>query len=323
MATPSVDGNPNHKEETMKVRNQGLMWAGALLLIGLFLLLKNLGYFGIWGEVAWGGIFAVIGLAFLVLFILQLQHWWRAIPGFTLLSIGALILLDWQKIGLGDWHNAVALFGVALGFWAALAAHPDNWWAAIPAGVLTTLGVLIGLGPRLDPAAWLAIFFAGLGLVFALLYLLRRGTGRWAAIPAAALILAGISNLTRVAIFANMGNVVRWWPVLLLAVAVGLLVGSIQRPIPAVTGPKAVAKKRPPIPAAKITPVTDAPATVTSVAEPDEAAPSPTVVGGPAPANGQPAESAADKDQPVDIYEFLSQQPPEDNTTPDENSNKT
>jgi hypothetical protein len=309
----------------MKVRNQGLLWAGALLLIGLFLLLKNLNVFGVWGEAAWGGIFAAIGLVFLVLFIIRLQQWWRAIPGFILLSIGGIILLDWQKISLGDWRNAVALFGVALGFWAALAAHTDNWWAAIPAGVLTILGVLTGLGPRLDPAAWLAIFFAGLGLVFALLYGLRRGTARWAAIPAVALILAGISNLTRIAAASSMENVVRWWPVLLLAIGLGLLVGSIQRPTPAAATPPVSAKKRPPIPAAKITPVTDAPATVTPVNKPVKTPaattpttpdvivpPPPTTVSEEPPPTPPANESAANK--PVDIYDFLKQQPPETDT---------
>ena len=146
-----------------RIWNQGTFSAIFLLLVGLFLLLKNLGVFNPWGEAIWGGLFAAVGLAFLGAFIIDPRQWWRSIPGFILISIGALILLQWQKIELGAWRTSVVLFGIALGFWSALLANNENWWAAIPAGILTELGILRGLENRLDATTWLALFLGRAG----------------------------------------------------------------------------------------------------------------------------------------------------------------
>lgn len=215
----------------MKRVNQGTVWAIFLLLIGLFLLLKNLGVFGAWGEVAWGGLFAIFGLGFLIWFLTNPRQWWRAIPGFVLLSIGAPSLLEWQKIHLGPWNASVVLFGIALAFWTVLLVKRENWWAEIPAGVLTVIGLLIGLQDTLRPASteWVAALLLGLGLVFALLYLLRLSEQEmwWPAAPAAALILAGI--VTWIGPLGPNQVWERWWPVAMMVLGVVVLVLSVQR----------------------------------------------------------------------------------------------
>jgi hypothetical protein len=273
----------------MKIRNTGLIWAIVLLVTGLFLLLKNLGVFGQWGDAAWGGLFAVIGIGFLVWFVLGVQQWWRAIPGFMLVSIGVLVLLDWRGIKLGDWRSALPLFGIALGFWTVLLVHTENWWALIPAGTMTLLGLLVGLQARLGGAGsngWLAVLFVGLGTVFGALYFLRLGgiSTRWSAIPALALILVGLTTLSTTA--GDLQNVVRWWPVLLLIAGLGLLVGSIQRQA-------APSVQVPPTPRFDDIP----PARGASIYEnlPKNVPPAPRLA--PAP------------QKQVDIYEFLRQQP--------------
>ena len=211
----------------MKRANEMLAWALFLLVAGIFLLLKNLGVFKQWGEVIWGGLFAAVGLAFIIWFIIDRERWWRAIAGFTLLGIGAVILLGWQNVELGDWRGALVLFGVALGFWAVLLAHADNWWAVIPAGVLTVVGLLVGLHADLTQAGWLAALLVGLGLVFALLYLVRFGQHdtHWAGIPAAALLLVGV--VTLVGALGVATPVQQWWPILLVAAGLALLLISL------------------------------------------------------------------------------------------------
>lgn len=270
----------------MRNRNHGLMWAAVLLVSGVFLLLKNLGVFGPWGDLVWGAAFAVIGLGFLIWFAISVQQWWRAIPGFTLLSIGALVLLEWRQVGLGEWRSSLILFGVALGFWAALLVQADNWWATLPAGVLTLLGVLLGLQTQLSEAAWLATLFVGLGLVFALLYLLRLGKRNawWPAIPAAALVLVGL--VTWADSLGPNQIVGRYWPLLLLAAGLGLLAGALQRPAhQQPTKPAVTPAERPLIPPATETATTLAPAPTSGPAQP------------------------AGGEGPIDIYDFIKNQP--------------
>ena len=278
-----------------RIWNQGTFSAIFLLLVGLFLLLKNLGVFNPWGEAIWGGLFAAVGLAFLGAFIIDPRQWWRSIPGFILISIGALILLQWQKIELGAWRTSVVLFGIALGFWSALLANNENWWAAIPAGILTELAILRGLENRLDATTWLALFLGGLGLVFVLMYALRERNTRWAAIPAVALILVAITTLATT-VAASQQAMIRFWPILLMVGGLGLLIGSLQRtPGQALgTGPKPVA------PAAKGTLARGKGMAPKGPQPKPPAGQEPPLV----PVSGQTIE-----EKPIDIYELLKQQP--------------
>jgi hypothetical protein len=270
----------------MKRFSPFLAWALFLLGAGIFLLLKNLGVFREWEEVVWGGIFAVVGLVFVIWFLFDRARYWRAIAGFTLLGIGAVILLEWRGVSLGNWSSALVLFGVALGFWAVLLSHADNWWALIPAGVLTVVGLLVGLGADFSENLWLAALLAGLGLVFLLLYLIRFGQHdtRWAGIPAAALLLVGLVTWVHTLGGADW---VKLWPAVLIVLGVVLLILFLvtRRPSGLLPAPP-VQEPAPSLPAIQ-PPAAPAPPVPESVA--------------PAPAAGQPG----------DIYDVLAQQPPE------------
>jgi hypothetical protein len=272
----------------MKRISPFLAWGLFLLAAGIFLLLKNLGAFQQWGEVIWGGLFAAVGLAFVIWFAVDRERYWRAIAGFTLLGIGAVILLSSRNGSLGDWLSAIMLLAVALGFWAVLLAKADNWWAVIPAGVLTVVGLLVGLQANLTQAMWLAALFVGLGLVFLLLYLVRFGQHdtRWAGVPAASLLLVGL--VTWVGALGGPTIVRTFWPVLLIVAGLILLILFLLARRPAAALPAPAKPEPSPAP-----PVGEAP-----------------------PAKEPPPE------QPVappagDIYEILAQQPPE-GTTGDE-----
>jgi hypothetical protein len=280
----------------MKRISPFLAWALFLLGAGIFLLLKNLGVFGAWGDVVWGGIFAAVGLVFVIWFLFDRVRYWRAIAGFTLLGIGAVILLGTRNVSLGNWSSALVLLGVALGFWAVLLSHADNWWAVIPAGVLTVVGLLVGLGADLSEAVWLAAFFVGLGLVFLLLYLVRFGQydTRWAGIPAAALLLVGL--VTWVGAIGGTAVVKQWWPAVLVVVGIVLLILFLVTRRPSGLLPASPVQEQAPS-----LPVTQPPA-VQTPAPPKPAVPEAVATEPPAP----PAEG-----QPGDIYDILAQQPPE------------
>lgn len=278
----------------MKRFGEYLGWAIFLLLAGVFLILKNLRVFGQWGDLIWGALFAVAGLGFLIWFFTGVQRWWRAIPAFTLLSIGATIILRWRGIQLGDWVTSLVLFGMALGFWAVLLVRREHWWAAIPAGVLTVLGVLLGLWTQLSDEGRLGVLYVGIGLVFVLLYAVRFGQQdtRWSAIPAGALLLLGLVTLMDALPMPEM--LANWWPTLLLVGGLGILIGALglrgRAVVPvAPTAPAPDFEALPPAPGASVSD------TIPQAAEPVKPAPPPA-----APAPAEP---------PVDIYALIKQQP--------------
>lgn len=275
----------------MKRFSAALIWGVFLLVVGLFLQLKALNLFGAWGDLVWGALFAAAGLGFVIWFAFDLSRWWRVIPGFTLLAVGALLMLQSQKIHMEAWSSPLVLLGVALGFWAVLLTRREQWWAVIPAGMLTVIAVLLRFWSSLEDSSRLAVLFGGIGLVFLLLYAIRFGQQdtRWAAIPAGALLLLGLVTAMQTLLLPEL--VGRWWPILLVVAGVGLIALSLGlRAAPRVKVPRV---KAPPAPEPDFEAIQPAPgASVTEQLPPASEPIRPAV----------PAE-------PIDIYELIKQQP--------------
>jgi hypothetical protein len=173
---------------------------GGILLIvgGLLFLLQHLGTFGGFAGPVWMAFFGAAGLFFLYLFLKDLAStWWAAIPGCALLGLSATVFLG--EVGprfLQPASGPLFLFSIGLGFVLVYLAAPQNWWAVLPAGVMTTLAAVAGVdtfGPRGVSSG--GIFFIGLGLTFLLLGTLpaRGGKGlRWIFIPGVILLMMGI-----------------------------------------------------------------------------------------------------------------------------------
>jgi hypothetical protein len=274
----------------MKRINEAVGWGAFLLLAGVFLLLKNLGVFGQWGEVAWAALYALAGLGFLVWFFTGLDNWWRAIPAFTLLGIGGGLFLAWRNPALAAYGPSLALAGTAVGFWAVLLVRKEQWWALVPAGALTTVAVLLALWGRLDLPGRMAVLLIGMGLTWLLLYVLRynQHDTRWASVPAGALLLLGA--VTLIGAFSMPAVLRNWWPIALVVGGLVLVIAGFAARKPA--GPAPVLKPDgfetlPPAPGAAVT---------TNL---------PSVDYKPAPST--PKAEAGD----VDIYELLKQQPKE------------
>lgn len=294
----------------MKRLSEAVGWGIFLLLAGVFLLLDNLEVLGPWGALAWALIYALAGLGFLVWFFTGTQHWWRAIPAFTLLGIGAGLLLAWRNVDLGGWAPSLILFGMALGFWAILIVRKEHWWALVPAGVLTTVAVLFGLWGQLAPEGRLAVLLVGIGLMFLLLYVIRydEHDARWAAVPAGALLLLGIVTLVDALPLPTV--VENWWPILMVVGGALLVILGLARRKPEAVAPAQVHgdfESLPPAPGAAVT--TNLPA-VDPIAERKKAlglepAPAPKPAAAPA-----PAAPASEGD--VDIYDLIKQQPPQE-----------
>jgi hypothetical protein len=166
-----------------------------LIVVGILLLLQNVGILGGVVALIWSLIFAAGGLVFLYVFLTNRVHWWALIPGFALLSIAALIALDQFLPRVGDaLGGTIVLGGIGLAFWVIYFLNREHWWAVIPGGVLATLTLIVGLESVFEGDEIAGILFLGLGLTFGVLYFLPSPQGRmkWAIFPAAILLVMGL-----------------------------------------------------------------------------------------------------------------------------------
>ena len=209
----------------MKVLQSRVLWGILLILVGLLFLLENLEMIDL-GS-AWAVLFAAAGLVFGYVFIEDRTKWWATIPAMALLGIGGLIGLDALLAGdVGSWGASLFLGSLGLAFLIIyLTTQREQWWALIPGGVLVTLAIAVGLEPVLPDEAFVGLFFLGLGLTFALVYLFAgRDKGlRWALIPAGVLALMGIIFLS---LAGRLAAIV--WPVVLIVIGGYVLLRSLR-----------------------------------------------------------------------------------------------
>lgn len=216
----------------MKRFDSRVIFAVLLILGGVIFLLQNLGVIAPLQDYFFALIFAVAGLVFFGVLASDRAQWWAAIPGGVLLDLGLIIALD-EATSRGalrfpeEWTGGIFLLGMGLTFFLVFFLRPEFWWAIIPAGVLSSLGITAGFGSSL-PFDGAALLFLGMGLTFALLGLLPVNNKRmsWPWIPAAVLIVLGLVVLS-----SSLNWFQYIWPVaLILAGGFLLLRGFARQP---------------------------------------------------------------------------------------------
>jgi hypothetical protein len=185
----------------------------ALVLVGGFLLLQNLGVITPEPEV-FSVLFGLGGAVFVYVFVVNRKNWWALIPGLTLIGLAGLIVWDSFVPAAEGWAVSFLLGSIALAFLVIYLNDREHWWAIIPAGVMLTNAVMAGLlsgTTQIHEAS--GIFFLGLALTFAVLGILPTPHGRqkWALIPAVILLFVGVLFF---AVLAEMMAYV--WPVALI-----------------------------------------------------------------------------------------------------------
>jgi len=211
----------------LKLLSSRLLWGLVLVVGGVLLLLDTFGIFK-GGALFWTIASGIAGLLFISLYVTNRDNWWALIPGIIFLSISATIGLNSFLPGFSETNlgGTIILGGIALSFLLVYLAERGNWWAIIPAGVMTTIAIVAVLDSNTSNIASGGIFFLGLGVTFALVAILPTSVGqmRWAWIPAAILGLMGALIL-----IAEEKLINYIWPSALILAGLLLVTRSIRR----------------------------------------------------------------------------------------------
>ena len=166
--------------------NYRIFIGGALILLGVLMLLQRFNIFSYAIDIFWSAVFLAIGIYFLYRFALDMRaEWWALIPGFALIGVGASIVLP------GQWSGLAFLGFLGISFLGIYLSNRQRWWAIIPAGVLITLGVIAALTDMYGARETGGIFFLGLGLTF--MFVAVLASMQWAYIPGVILLLMGVA----------------------------------------------------------------------------------------------------------------------------------
>jgi hypothetical protein len=99
--------------------NLRLIFGAFLIIVGVILLLENLGLFEL-GSLVWTGILTVLASCFVVIYFRNHRLWWVWIPAVTLLSFAVQFALqDLAPAFERQYGEAIVLAGVALSFLTA------------------------------------------------------------------------------------------------------------------------------------------------------------------------------------------------------------
>lgn len=202
-----------------------LLWSSSLIIGGILLLLFNFGWAGTDRpavRLIVAAALALAGLGFFSAFLAARQHWWRLIPGWTLLALAGMVVASTLASVSSTAMGSILFVGLAIAFaHVYLLRRSEHWWAILPSGFMIVLGSVLALSEQVAISTLGGVLFGGVGLVFGLVYLLAGRRHWWSLIPMVILLSFGL--------FIFVGGTradqhwVRWWPLLLIGG--GLLLG--------------------------------------------------------------------------------------------------
>lgn len=201
-----------------------ILWGSLLVLAGALFMAQNLNFIPSAWVIIWGLFFGIAGAGFLYAFSTDRSQWWTLIPGLALFGLMLLIIGDtFLPRFTNEVGGSIFLGAVGLGFWAVYLVKREAWWAVIPAGILTTLAIVVGVDPFVHDNGWL--FLVGMGLTFAMVGILPTPSERmtWAFIPAGIFLVLGLFTSEDQLPFFNYV-----WPVILIGFGGYLVLRNIR-----------------------------------------------------------------------------------------------
>jgi hypothetical protein len=193
----------------------------------LFLALTTLLVDNVGGEWVGAMFLLLIGLAFLAVYLNNRAHLWALLVAyiFGVLSIAPMLAAGGE---MAAYFGTVFLLAVALPFYLLYFRAMDNWWAIIPAGVMTILAVITtlaiaGLINDATSGGYVnAFLMAGLAATFAVVWL--RHNKAWAKIVA--IVLGGLAIAS--VFFVSYYEV--FWPIAIILSGIYLFYTALRRP---------------------------------------------------------------------------------------------
>ncbi|RPJ27608.1 MAG: hypothetical protein EHM33_07430 [Chloroflexi bacterium] len=167
----------------------------------------------------------MIAISFLMVYLNNRIRTWALIVAYATAVLGLAPLMS---TGGRDaaYFGPIFLFAVALPFFFVYFRFPENWWAIIPAGVVTTIAIIAALSIsgiirfEREEAFMTALLMAGLAVTFAVLWL--RHDKAWAKIVT--LILAALA----VASVFFMSYYQILWPVAIILAGIYLFYTALR-----------------------------------------------------------------------------------------------
>jgi len=209
---------------TDRTRNWWALIPGGIML---FLAMTTLLVDNVGGEWVGSLFLFLIALSFFVVYLNNHSRTWALLVAYIMF---VLSIAPAMASGGGDtaaYFGSVFLFAIALPFFVIYFRSPENWWAIIPAGVMTTLSVIATLGI----AGWIkdaqtggysnALLMGGLAATFAVVWL--RNAKAWAKVVT---IILGVLAIVSV-FFVSYYDM--FWPVAII-LAGGYLLYTAMRP---------------------------------------------------------------------------------------------
>ncbi len=206
-----------------RARNWWALIPGGVML---FLALTTLLVDNIGGEWIGSMFLFLIGLSFLIVYLNNRTRTWALLVAYIL---GVLSIAPALAAGgsMAAYFGPVFLFAVALPFFIVYLRDAKNWWAIIPAGVMTTLAIIsafaiAGMIQDASEGGYAnAVLMGGLAATFAVVWL--RHSREWAKIVTIVLAALAVVSI----FFATYSQIL--WPIAII-VAGGYLLFIALRP---------------------------------------------------------------------------------------------
>ena len=209
---------------TDRTRNWWALIPGGIML---FLAMVTLLADNVGGE--WiGSLFLfLIALSFFVVYLNNHARTWALLVAYIMFVLSIAPAMSSGGGEMAAYFGAVFLFAIALPFFVVYFRSPENWWAIIPAGVMTTLTIITilaiaGLIRNVEQGGYAnAILLGGIAVTFAIVWL--RNEKAWAKVVTiilAALAVASVFLAAYTEIF---------WPMAII-LAGGYLLYTAMRP---------------------------------------------------------------------------------------------
>jgi hypothetical protein len=181
----------------MKSRWIAIFWSLVMIAAGVIFFLQEQGFidFNLLSTKIWALIFAILSAFFFLTYFLQgLRNWGWLFPATILGSIALIMGLEGTQLG-GILTGAPVMIGIAIPFVVVfLQDKKNNWWALIPAWVMTAIALVILFEDQVDGNLIGSFVMYSIALSFLVVYLIDR-THRWALIPFGSLSVIGMIPL--------------------------------------------------------------------------------------------------------------------------------